>query len=433
MEISVLEEAVGLLEKAAGELSPRLISKQRARAALGLVARAEKLLGFTKAALSARVGDPVDLARVSGTSVGRARQTIEIGRRLEEEPRLAEAVRRAEVSLDQAEEIAKTEAVSPGSTDELLDVARSEAFHVLKKKARGIRLLAQDGPDLARRQHEARALRHWITDLGMVHIEADLEPHVGVPIVSRLEEVAGRLERKARSAGEPAQPFGRRLADALPAVLEGAKGGGRPEMVVLVSHGVAERGWTDVGDDEKCMIPGVGPISPQAAKEIAQDAFLTGLFHDGKDLRNIKRWTRHIPADVLSALRLGEPPDFEGLACADCGNRYRLEFDHIEPCASLGPTSYANLKPRCSTTCHPDKTRADRRAGKLSAAPRKYDHVSPALDAPGGVLLLDASHTMRPRRASLPDDAEASEIRRPSFRGTALRPRRKRIDRGPSG
>ena len=55
-----------------------------------------------------------------------------------------------------------------------------------------------------------------------------------------------------------------------------------------------------------------------------------------------------------------------------------------------------------------------------SAAPRKYDHISPALDAPGGVLLLDASHSMRLRRTSLPDDAEASEIRRPYFRGTAL-------------
>ena len=375
METSVLDQAVELLEKANADLAPGLCSARRKRALLERYARAEKLAAFGIATLSAAVDDPVDLARLSGTSVGRARQTIDIGRRLEEEPRLAEAVRRAEVSLDQAGEIAKTEAVSPGATDELLDVARNQDFHALKQQARAMRLRAQDGANLSRRQHEARALRHWITDLGTVRIEAELEPHIAAPIVSRLEEVAGRLEREAQRAGQPYEPFARHLADALPAVLDGAKGGGRPEMVVLVSHGVAERGWTDVRDGEHCKIPGVGPISPEVARKIAADAFITGVCQDGTDLRHLKRWTRHIPADILAALRIGDPPDFEGMACADCGNRYRLELDHVEPRAANGPTSYGNFKPRCETRCHPHKTEADRRAGKLR--PRTEDRGPP--------------------------------------------------------
>jgi hypothetical protein len=273
-------------------------------------------------------------------------------------------VRQAKVSLDQAEEILKTEAVSPGVATELIELARSGSFHVLKKKARNARLASQDPADLARRQREARRLRRWIDDLGSVRIDGAFEPAVGIPIVNRLEEVAARLEREARRSGTT-EPFERHLADALPEVLDGAAGGGRPELVILVSHGVAERGSNDVREGEHCKIPGVGPISPEAAREIARDAFLTGLFYDGKDLRQIKRWTRGIPADVRSALRLGRAPDFDGPACVDCGNRYRLELDHVDPHANGGPTSYENLEPRCVPSCHPEKTRADRRAGKL--------------------------------------------------------------------
>ncbi|MCA1704739.1 MAG: HNH endonuclease [Actinobacteria bacterium] len=133
---------------------------------------------------------------------------------------------------------------------------------------------------------------------------------------------------------------------------------------MLVSYEVAKRGWTDVREGEVCKIPGVGPVDPSVAKEIAQDAFLNGLFFDGKDVRNFKRWTRNTPVEVRLALELGEAPEFDGVVCVDCGNRFRTEFDHVEPHAALGPASQENLKPRC-WTCHQEKTERDRKAGKL--------------------------------------------------------------------
>jgi hypothetical protein len=87
----------------------------------------------------------------------------------------------------------------------------------------------------------------------------------------------------------------------------------RAELVVLVSHEVAKRGWTDVRPNEVCKIPGVGPVSPEVAKRIACDAFLTGVFFDGQDLRHMRRWTRNIPVEVFTALELGEPPEFDGI------------------------------------------------------------------------------------------------------------------------
>lgn len=191
----------------------------------------------------------------------------------------------------------------------------------------------------------------------MVNILLTFEPHFGTPIVARAEAEAERLAREARRNGNQ-EPFERYLADAYAKMLAHpgtVKGRARrPELVVLVSHEVAQRGWTDVREGEVCKIPGVGPIAPETAREIARDAFINAVICNGKDLRELARWTKHIPIEIQIALELGEPPEFDGVTCADCGNRFRTEFDHIEPRAALGPTSNPNLQPRC-WPCHQSK------------------------------------------------------------------------------
>jgi hypothetical protein len=125
-----------------------------------------------------------------------------------------------------------------------------------------------------------------------------------------------------------------------------------------------------VKDGELCKIPGIGPAAPAVAKRIAKDAFLSGVIYDGKDLRHLKRWSRGIPVEVATALELGEPPEFDGVKCVDCGRRFRPEFDHVEPYASCRSTSLPNMKPRC-WTCHGTKGDEDRRNGKLKPRGRK--------------------------------------------------------------
>ena len=368
MEIGLLREAADLVGRAnelveragrrGGEGSPPG-AMRRLVAAYGTLVK----LGSAGGASAARLlGDPGTLARATGTSMGKAREAIKTARQAERTPALAEALRAGELSLDQATEITKTESAVPGSTGRLLGRVRGGApFHVLRENARRLRLEAQDPQNLARQQHEARYLRHGVTDMGTIRFEAELEPHVGMPLLSRLQAEAKRLSRKAKAA----EPFERYLADALPALLDRkGPGKGRTEMVVLVSHGVAERGWNDVRDEEFCKIPGVGPISPETAKRIAGNAFLTGLFYDGRDLRHIRRWGGRIPAEIRIALNLGDPPEFEGRRCVDCGNRYFLETDHDEPRAAGGETALDNLRDRCDS-CHDKKTARDREAGLL--------------------------------------------------------------------
>jgi 5-methylcytosine-specific restriction endonuclease McrA len=49
----------------------------------------------------------------------------------------------------------------------------------------------------------------------------------------------------------------------------------------------------------------------------------------------------------------------------DCGNRYGIERDHVDPVANGGCTSRDNMAGRCYG-CHQRKTEQDRQAGLLS-------------------------------------------------------------------
>jgi hypothetical protein len=368
MKITPIDEVIELLEKANADLQPELLPASEARALFASYARAQRLVNFGIASLSRKVSDASEVATITGTSKGHAKSVVTTGKVLGESAELHAALQHGDISLEQAGEIAAAEESSPGAATELIAVAQRESFHVLKDRARKIKLEAEQHRDLAQRQHAARRATSHTDELGMVHIHLALEPHVGSPIVARAEAEAARLARKDRGehAASATKPFEQHLADAYARMLQGSGKGRarRPELVVLVSHEVSKRGWQDVQEGEVCKIPGVGPIPPQIAKQIAGDAFLSGVFYDGTDLRHLKRWSRHTPLEVALALELGEPPSFDGIACVDCGNRFRTEFDHVQPHAALGPASYGNLKPRC-WTCHQTKTARDRRDGRL--------------------------------------------------------------------
>jgi hypothetical protein len=306
MQIALVEEAIELLEKANADLQPELLPGPAARRLLASYARARRLADFGIAGLSRKVDDASEIARVTGTSKGQARALVSTGKVLARSAELTAALQHANISLEQAGEIAAAEGACPGAAKELVAVAQAEGFHVLKDKARKKKLEAEQHRDLFARQRAARHAHSHTDELGMVQIQVSLEPHVGSPIVARAEAEAARLAKRARAenADGAREPFDHYLADAYASLLSGGGKGRprRPELVVVVSHDVARRGWTDVREGEVCKIPGVGPVSPEVAKEIAQDAFLSGVVYDGKDLRQMRRWTRNTPVEVKVAL-----------------------------------------------------------------------------------------------------------------------------------
>src|ERR671918_2923781 len=296
MATTQIHDVVEGLEKANANLEPELLTTDSARRLLDEYARAEKLISFGKAVLAQRVDDAALVARATGTSMGQAKKTLETGAALKDAPEVGDALARGEVSLDQAGEIAKAEQASPGSAADLLKVAKKESFNVLRDEARRVKLEAEQHRGLGERQKQARSARSYNDALGMVNINLRLQPHIGTPIVNRAEAEAGRLYRAAQKNGDQ-ETFEHHLPDAYAKMLSGngTSRTTRPELVVLVSHEVVKRGWTDVREGEHCKIPGVGPVPPDVAKQIADDAFLNGLFFDGIDLRHFKRWTKNVP------------------------------------------------------------------------------------------------------------------------------------------
>jgi HNH endonuclease len=378
MEFDAIAEAVTWLEKANADLEPELLTPDDTRHHLALYARAEKLATYGKTMLARKLDDATEVARTTGVSVAKAKATVDTATALSEADEVRDAFQGGNISLDQAAEIARAEQAQPGSSTELLEVARSDSFQVLRERARKVVLEAEQFRGLAERQRAARSARTYNDELGMVHLHVAWEPHVGVPIVNRAEAEAARRYRQAKKE-DRTEPFERFLADAYARLLAGSATTRprRPELVVLVSHEVTQRGWKDVREGETCKIPGVGPISPQVAKEIASDAFLNGVFYDGKDLRHMRRWTRNVPVEVFLALELGPPPEFDGVKCRQCGKRFRTENDHDEPHNAYGPASTDNLGPLCHS-CHGAKTERDRRAGKLTPRPPDEERGPPA-------------------------------------------------------
>ena len=355
------EVAVGVVEQLAA--TEKACAAARARAAVRAAeCRAHEGRGFA---------DATDwMARACGSSLGQARSALATVAAAEGCPATRAALAAGELSLGQAQVIVGTEAECPGSESELVALACESGWAALVEEGRRRRLGAVDPEVLHRRQHGARELRHWRDEAGMVRLVAALAPEVGVAIVHRLEAETDRLRRVARQGGSTeARPA--HAADALVAMLSGqGRGRGAPaELVVVCDLEAYRRGHAH--DGEACHIVGGGPVPVGVARRIGADAFVKAVVHDGVRIESVIHFGRHLPAELRTALELGPAPRFDGVECVEqgCGRRHGLEWDHVDPVANGGATSFENLAARCWPH-HRAKTDRDRAAGLLDGRSR---------------------------------------------------------------
>ena len=375
------------------------------------------------------------MARLVGSSAGAAKTALHTMAALEQQPAARAALVAGQLSLAQAQELVRTEAVAPGSTAGLLDVARTQGLKALKEEARERRAKAVDPEELHRLQHEASMFRHWRTSLGMVAGAFELPPEIGVPIISRIEAETDRLWQKAkrevgrraevgefadggREGGQPPSgglgdaqssegaadggvgdaqssqtadgPAGeaqssqaaalsrrraRLAADAFVRLVEtGGKGKAhKADLVIVCDLRAYRRGHAHEG--ERCHIAGGGSVPVSVARGVGRDAFLKAVLHDGVKIDTIAHFGRRVPAVLRTALELGAPPEFDGNTCTSprCDRRFHLQNDHIDPVANGGKTALANEQPLCFIH-HQIKTEEDRRAGLLGSGGRGPRH-----------------------------------------------------------
>ena len=112
-----------------------------------------------------------------------------------------------------------------------------------------------------------------------------------------------------------------------------------------------------------------GPVPVSVVREAAVGAFVKVAVRDGRKLDTIVHYGRSIPAELRTALELGDPDRLDGAVCIEdgCDRRYGLEWDHDDPLAHGGATSYENLKARCKPD-HWAKTERDRTAGLIAGS-----------------------------------------------------------------
>jgi hypothetical protein len=150
--------------------------------------------------------------------------------------------------------------------------------------------------------------------------------------------------------------------------LTSARESARAEVVYVCDVNAAARGHTE--GDALCHVIGACPVPVSVVREAAVRAFVKVAVRDGKKLDTVVHYGRRIPAEVRTALELSDPERLDGAVCSDegCDRRYGLQWDHIDPVANGGKTSYENLQPQC-TPDHWHKAERDRKAGRLGRKP----------------------------------------------------------------
>src|SRR4051794_12862358 len=379
------------LREALVDFDPALWSGDEAAVLVEVFASTEKACGAAKVRAAARAAacgvhkdkgfsDPEDwLARMSGSSSHQAREDLKTAERLDDCPATKQAVLDGDVSMGEASEITKTEAQCPGSEDELLDTAKNHGMGRLREKARKKRQQAADPDELRAKQRTARDFHGFIDNLGMVQVRGGLVPEIGIAFLNRLGAETDRLRRQAKQQGGEVEPRGAYAHDAFAAMLDGqGKGKAKSaDLVIVCDLRAYRRGHAH--DGEPCHILGGGPIPVSLARELSEDAFLKVVLHDGTDISTVCHLGRHIDAALRTALELGPPPAFDGVTCSvdGCGRRYGLQWDHEDPVANQGHTSYENLKKPMCWSHHQEKTARDRRAGLLDRAIKKLEERRP--------------------------------------------------------
>ena len=106
--------AIEALERANAQLEPELMTAEHARELMAAYARAEKLVSFGIATLARKLTDTSELARATGSSMGKAKKVVATGRVMAVSDELSSAFQQGDISLDQATEIASAEESAPG-------------------------------------------------------------------------------------------------------------------------------------------------------------------------------------------------------------------------------------------------------------------------------------------------------------------------------
>ena len=354
-----LRQAIDVVAEIVAALDPACLDGHSASEYLEQFARNERLAAAGTALAARRVEETGAfdksrhrsaahyLAKVRGTSVGAATETIKTAERLEHLSATDAEFRAGNLSSTQANLVAEAAAANPHAESGLLESAEIDGVKGLRATAAMAMAAAADQDARAKRIRDEREWRHWcdLDGSGRIAVRGPLE--LTTRVAKALEPYEKELFEAARASGTRERPEAL-MFDALVAMADASSGaaGSPPSspsatIMVRVDHRAFATG--SLAPDEVCEIVGFGPIPVSTAQRLADDAFLKAIVTDGVDVLSIAHLGRTIPAHLRSALdELFSECSIEG-----CHVNAHLEIDHNQPIEAGGLTELANLNKLC--------------------------------------------------------------------------------------
>ena len=221
--------------------------------------------------------------------------------------------------------------LSEGNVDDLIGLAERNPAGRL-----GVAIAAwaqrNEDPDvLAARQHDARSVS-WRTDPdGTVVLTARLAPEAAGVVCAVIDTVVTRADAPAGAS------LSQQRADALvTAVTAGAAGDG-------TGAGVEVEVVVHVTEDGN-RLPDGTPLSDHAVTALLPDAFVSLLMHDAARQPVDASPRRRSPTRRQRRVIDERHPECQH---PGCHARALLQYDHIDPYGTGGPTVVANLQRLC--------------------------------------------------------------------------------------
>lgn len=294
------------------------------------------------------------LAHISGTGVGRARNLLATSEALRDLPATRAAVCSGALSCAQAGEVASAAAANPAAESRLLDIATHNSLSELHAEALRAKAAADPDPEATyRRIHQNRRLSMFTDAEGAWNLHARGTAESGARIPGALEPIIDQIFRTARQRREPEQrdayafdalltlaDHTRRTDDTTAPDLPGPP---NPRHLALLRIDVEALVRGAAQGDELCEITGIGPIPTRIARELLGDSIMKLVITRGVDVANVTHLGRGPTAAQRIAL-LWQSPTCTVEGCA----RTRVEIDHRVPWARSQHTRIDELDPLCS-------------------------------------------------------------------------------------
>jgi 5-methylcytosine-specific restriction endonuclease McrA len=356
-----IDELVAGLQKFVENFDPQSLDRDQSKEMFDRFVLVERLGAAGKALTSLRAAEtnvwwdghrsPAHyVAHKSKCSVGRAvdiMDTAELMRRL---PETEAAFRRGALSEQQAIEVVSAAAMDVASQEELLEIAELESLAELHRQASRVRAVAMDAELKRARAHQRRRLTHWTDIEGVFHLDARMTPESGAVVMTCLQPFLHEITRKA-ARDKIKESSAAHLADALVAMADKSRcvppDAFRPGPSALVhlrlDLAALERGHLQKG--EICEVPGIGPVSLEAARHLLADSRQVIIGFEDEDIRMVKGVGHTIPDKLRRAVY--ERCDYRCVVpgCTTCHDR--LEIDHTTGVKQGGPTTLYNLALLC--------------------------------------------------------------------------------------